>query len=161
MFVDECTEPAAHIVGELLPISGELDRPIVIKWISQMEDLSIREIVEPEPLNVEEATEAIEGVQPLLLRSSYSASHQSVALKGVTPVHREDEDHRWRREVSVIQLLLVLPLCGPEAVPHGLDNVLFVVARDDEVAGPIIVNLLCRRGCLLPLKLALRSNLLL
>mmetsp|Transcript_94656 Transcript_94656/g.282704 ORF Transcript_94656/g.282704 Transcript_94656/m.282704 type:complete len:369 (+) Transcript_94656:398-1504(+) len=138
--VYDAAEPAANIVGELLPVARKLHRSVTVQWIPQALYLMIGQVVEAQPLHIEEAPKAIEGVYAARARLADRAAHARIALEGIAAVHGEDEDHRRGRAVGLVQPLLVLPLRGPEAMAHGLHDVLLRVARDHEVAGVLGVH---------------------
>mmetsp|Transcript_24323 Transcript_24323/g.46197 ORF Transcript_24323/g.46197 Transcript_24323/m.46197 type:complete len:262 (+) Transcript_24323:36-821(+) len=143
MPIDEFAEGAAHIVCELLAIARLPHRPVPIQGVAQRLDLTVTQVVQPQPLNVEETTKAIEGVHKVAPPSSGLAnrtSHECVPLESLTAIHGEDENNKGRTSEGFVHLLFVLLLCCPQAVPNRLHDVFLGVAGDYKIQRAVSVH---------------------
>lgn len=67
------------------------------------------------------------------VRGAALESAQMLYLEVATHVHREDEEHVGAGAECFVELDLIVPLCGPDAICHGALYVFVVVALQDEV----------------------------
>eukprot|EP00408_Alexandrium_pacificum_P057205 CAMPEP_0171166976 /NCGR_PEP_ID=MMETSP0790-20130122/6969_1 /TAXON_ID=2925 /ORGANISM="Alexandrium catenella, Strain OF101" /LENGTH=254 /DNA_ID=CAMNT_0011631795 /DNA_START=280 /DNA_END=1043 /DNA_ORIENTATION=+ len=125
-------ELSTDVVCELLAVTREAHLPVIVQGVAQVINLCHVNVVKSQPLDIEEAAKAAEGVGAANGTAGHAA-HAGIALERTTPVDGEDQDDSSAAAVRVIELLLVLPLRRPDAVLHGLHDILSHVARDDEV----------------------------
>jgi len=104
---------------------------VFIEVITEILHLLHVNIVESEPFHIEEAPEAAEGIVAGC-GTACGTSHTAIALKGATLAHGENQDHRCRRPICIIKLLLIFSLSRPHIVLNGFHNVVPNVAGDDK-----------------------------
>jgi len=118
MAINQAAQQTTTLVGQLLSIARLPDTLVLVEGISDVLHLSIRQIVQPQPLDVKELAKPIEGIDPSVARLPQGAAHPGVALEGIAAVDRENKDHNRAVAEGIAELLLVLPLRRPEAMPH-------------------------------------------
>lgn len=95
-FVDVAVNQEAHgapaLICELLSITRVPHRTVLHQRISYMLNLSVGQVVQSEPLHVEEAPKPIEGVDGSRSRMPRDAAHSCVSLEAIAALVREDQD---------------------------------------------------------------------
>merc|ERR1740129_355850 len=112
--IDELADAAPDIVRQLLPVSRDLHRLVLVPGIRDVGHVPEVQVFEPEPPNVEGAAVASEDVLPAA--GAHPRHHLSIALEPAAAVHGEDEDNVWRGLQRIVELLLVVALRRPHVV---------------------------------------------
>lgn len=113
MAIDKTAQLLTTLVRELLAVSRRPHPSVTIQRIPYMVDLSVRQVVQPQPLNVKEAPKFVKRVDVPRSWLSDGAAHPSVALKTAAAMIAEHEYDNWRMAEGVIQVGLVLLLRSP------------------------------------------------
>jgi len=101
--------------------------------------LTLIQVVQSQPLDVEQTPVAVEGIYFSWSCSTSRTSHACIALKGSAVIHTKDKDDRRIAHVCIIQLLLVLPLGRPDIMSHRLNNILAHIAADYKESCPRVL----------------------
>lgn len=123
---------------QLLAIPREADLPVVVQRIPHILNFSDSQIMQPNPLYIEEPAEPPKWICAACAATN-EAPHARIALKAAALVHSEDEDDSGTCPVGIVQLLLVLPLCRPDIVLHGPHDIIADVTRDHKKTCPLIL----------------------